>query len=298
MKFTQSFETLTTGKWILAGEHAVLRGSPALVFPLAAANMHFRFTPNAAGDISLKLTGPHGSELELLFWGVLEKACAMTGLHRSELSGEVAIESRIPVGAGMGASAAFCVAVARWFAAEGFVKNYEIENFARELENLFHGESSGVDIAVAHGGKPIRFSRGGERVALDLHWTPSCYLTYSGQRGVTRECVNQVKELGAREPARGRELDARMAAAVELAEKALALPPADGLAQLARALEAAAACFEEWGLIDRFSEAKIRDLKSRGALVVKPTGSGGGGYLLSLWANPPAPADDLIACFK
>lgn len=296
-KFTREFETTTTGKWILAGEHAVLRGSPALVFPLAAASMRFHFKPTASGDIALRLAGPHGAELELLFWGVLEKACALTGLHRSELSGEVTIESRIPVGAGMGASAAFCVAVARWFAAEGFVADAGIEDFARELENLFHGESSGVDIAVAHGGRPIRFSRAGERVALELAWRPRCYLSYSGQRGVTRECVNQVKDLGARDPERGRLLDERMHEAVALAERALALPESDGLPQLEKALALAADCFEQWGLIDRFSEAKIRDLRTRGAVAVKPTGSGGGGYLLSLWKEAPTPSDDLISCF-
>lgn len=297
-KFKQNFETMTTGKWIMIGEHAVLRGSPALVFPLSSATMHFRFTPSAKGDITLKLSGPHGPELELLFWGVLEKACSMTGLHRSELSGEVEIESRIPVGAGMGASAAFCVAVARWFSVEGYVKESDIENFGRQLEDLFHGESSGLDIAVVHGGKPIRFTRAGERKQLNLMWTPKCFLSYSGQRGVTRDCVNQVKELGAKDPARGLQLDHQMMDAVALAEFALGLPEQDGLPQLEKALSQAAACFSEWGLIDRLSESKIKDLRSRGARVVKPTGSGGGGYLLSLWKDEPAPADDLIACFR
>jgi mevalonate kinase len=296
--FSKAFATTTTGKWILAGEHAVLRGSPALVFPLAAASLDFKFSPASAGDITLNLRGPHGSELELLFWGVLEKACAMTGLHRHQLAGEVSIESRIPVGAGLGASAAFCVAVARWFSHEGSIADSEIENFARELENLFHGESSGVDIAVAHGGKPIKFYRSGKPEVLELAWTPECYLTYSGQRGVTRECVNKVKELGLHDPEHGRGIDAQMKAAVLDAENALKLPKSDGLPLLQLALQRAGECFELWGLIDRGSEKKIIDLKKRGALAAKPTGSGGGGYLLSLWDAAPKPADDLISCFK
>lgn len=32
------FQTTTYGKWILAGEHAVLRGHSALVFPIKEKN--------------------------------------------------------------------------------------------------------------------------------------------------------------------------------------------------------------------------------------------------------------------
>lgn len=295
----KSFHTVTTGKWILAGEHAVLRGSPALVFPLPSARLEFSFDPKnaSAKDISLNLVGPRGPELDLLFWGVLEKACALTGLRRTQLEGVVTISNQIPVGAGLGASAAFCVAVARWFQHEGVIPDREIENFARELENLFHGESSGVDIAVAHGGKPIKFRRGGERQILNLNWQPLCFLTYSGQRGVTRECVNRVKDLWARQPELGKKLDLQMQSAVEMAEKALALSSSDGRPLLLRSLKSAAECFQAWGLFDPASEAKSKELAGRGAQAVKPTGSGGGGYLLSLWDETPAPTEDLMPCF-
>ena len=43
-------------------------------------------------------------------------------------------------------------------------------------------------------------------------------------------------------------------------------------------------CFEQWGLIDSSVQAEMDRLSAQGALAVKPTGSGGGGYLLSLWA--------------
>lgn len=294
----KQFETLTCGKWILAGEHAVLRGSSALVFPLPSARLHFAFFPNQQDQIDLELSGVAGAELDLLFWGVLEKACGLTQVRRSDLHGKVAIRNDIPVGAGLGASAAFCVAIARWFEGQGAITADKTEEFARELENLFHGESSGVDIAVAFHERPLKFTRGKEKEQLDLAWTPLCFLSYSGQRGVTRECVEKVKGLAATDPTRGAALDEQMKQAVSLAEKALQAPQEIGFELLKGAIETANRCFEGWGLVEGRPDRAAKALRSAGAIAVKPTGSGGGGYLLSLWDRAPAAEIECIPCFS
>src|SRR3954465_15589712 len=99
------FETTVSGKWILAGEHSVLRGSPALVFPLFSRQLSLQHV-SGSGDLKLNLVGEHGKELNMLFWGVLEKACELRNIRRSDFSGELKVESTIPIGAGLGASAA------------------------------------------------------------------------------------------------------------------------------------------------------------------------------------------------
>lgn len=296
---SKSFETLTMGKWILAGEHAVLRGSAALVFPLATAQLQFRYLPttNSHKDIDLQLSGKAGTELDLLFWGVLEKACALTGIRRSDLQGQFHLHNDIPVGAGLGASAAFCVAVSRWFSSQGAFGADKVEDFARELENLFHGESSGVDIAVANIGRPMKFHRGGDRQFFTPAWQPHCYLSYSGQRGVTRECVGKVKEFSDAQPTPAAAIDAKMKKSVEIAERALLSSESEGLPLLRQAMQMAGECFTAWGLFEGPVLRKAQDLLMRGAQVVKPTGSGGGGYLLSLWSAPQS-EPDLISCFR
>src|SRR5262245_24405008 len=101
----KSMETRAHGKWILAGEHAVLRGSAALAFPIVARSLSLRFEESNE-PLSVEFAGGHGDELKLLFWGVMERAFEMTGLRRQDCRGVFHIENTIPVGAGMGASAA------------------------------------------------------------------------------------------------------------------------------------------------------------------------------------------------
>ena len=280
------FHVFASGKWILAGEHAVLRGSPALVFPIQSCGMTLEYS-SGSESLELQLVGERGDELKLLAWGVIENAVQRLGQKATSLTGKIKISSNVPIGAGLGASASLCAVVSRWCQHLGWLLEKDIYEFARSLEDLFHGESSGVDVAVALGGKGLRFVRGGERTVLNLNWQPSFYLSYSGQRGVTSECVAKVKQLHHNNPELALSLDERMRAAVELASTALLGEKSPGFGQLVEALGMANSCFNEWGLIDGKLRAHLDHLRQSGAVAVKPTGSGGGGYALSLWSNPP-----------
>ncbi len=286
----KNFEGRSFGKWILAGEHAVLRGSPALVFPVRSSfiDMKFEVVP-ASSELELELSGPHGEEIRLLFWGVLESALKRLKIDRSSLSGRFTLDSNLPVGAGLGASAVLCVLVGRWCEAQGWIEANQVYEFSRSLEDLFHGESSGVDIAVALSGEGLKFVRGGLREPVEMNWKPKWYLSYSGRRGVTSECVNKVKALFETDPQGAAQLDEKMRAAVALAESALKMDETEGFAALKRSLDEADECFRRWGLSEGDLDQHLRELKHAGAIAVKPTGSGGGGYALSLWKkDPPA----------
>lgn len=291
------FTCKSFGKWILAGEHAVLRGVPAVVFPIQSRNLELNYS-RGSNPLELRLIGDHGKELQLLVWGVLEKACEIKKISRTDLKGTLLLESSIPVGAGMGASAALCVALTRWLGFLGYVQESEYYEFARDLENLFHGESSGVDIAVALSGEGLRFIRNGERKSLTPAWKPLWYISYSGKRGVTVDAVNKVKDLILQDPDLGKKIDQQMAEAVEIAARALHMDSQEGLPVLAKAIQLAGDCFEKWGLTEGAPTSHIQWLKSQGALAVKPTGSGGGGYVLSLWKEKPSAEilEKLIPC--
>jgi len=293
----QAFQTRTFGKWILAGEHAVLRGCPAVAFPLVSRSLELSYDPSV-GSHEVEFAGPHGEELKLLFYGVLENALSRLNIGEG-LMGRFRLQSSLPVGAGLGASAALCGAVARWCESQGWVKSSDLYEFARKLEDLFHGESSGVDLAVSLSAQGLKFQRGGERTPLSLGWQPRLYLSYSGQRGMTAECVGRVKRMFETHESKAIALDEQMRRAVELALLALQGDAQTGVPQLKTALDLARSCFEDWDLCGGDLGRHMRMLEEAGAIAVKPTGSGGGGYALSLWEQEPNPdlRDQLVPCF-
>jgi mevalonate kinase len=288
-----AMETEVFGKFILAGEHAVLRGSPAIVFPVYSRSIKLSYF-ESKDPVTVEFSGEFGGELRLLFWGVMEKALELTKKSHSDVAGHFNIHSSIPVGAGLGASAALCVGMGRWFVTKGWVEESELLEFCRQLENLFHGESSGVDIAVAISGRGLHFERSGTRYAVDANWSPDWYISYSGKRGVTSDCVARVKTLWQKDFKLGEKIDTDMRESVSRAEEALKAESSDqGFDLLASAMHLARSCFEHWGLASGEIGQHIQMLLGSGAYAVKPTGSGDGGFVLSLWRTPPP--DELLA---
>lgn len=295
----KSFQTQTFGKWILAGEHSVLRGSPALVFPLFSRSLNFSYQPGIE-PLKFSLSGNYGKELELLVRNVIDQALKLKS-QKMDLSGFLSLSSDIPLGAGLGASAALCVAVTRWMQDLGMVSREEGIEFARQLENIFHGESSGVDVAVVSSEKSLRFVKGQAIEYFQPRWKPNLYISYCGQKGVTSQCVAQVKTLIEQNPQLGSQLDQEMKLAVEMALESLMLSEEKGLELLTTALQKAESCFVGWSLTSGLVESHLASLKKSGALAVKPTGSGGGGFILSLWKEKPSAeiqaAQNLLSCF-
>lgn len=280
-----SFSTTTYGKWIFSGEHTVLRGGPALVFPLFKKKLDLQYSQTST-PLTVKASGENASDIEELFPGVLTKALELLNRKDERLTGDIEFKNELPLGSGMGASSSLCVAFSRWFHYLDFLDAADIYEFARQLENIFHGESSGVDIAVVLHEKPLIFKRPNIIETLNVKNPFKLYLSHTGQKGITKECVNKVNSFIKADPESGKRVDDKMIQVTLDAIKLFSSAQADKDPQkLVMILNAGYECFKEWGLTDGAVDQHISLLKSKGALAAKPTGSGGGGYVLSLWAD-------------
>jgi len=269
-------------KWVLSGEHSVLRGKSAVAFP--HPEFALRLEWHASAD-ALQISAPGADRVR----EALDRAFSL--LDRDPLrfrGGRISIESSIPFGAGLGSSAALCVSIARLaiIRTGGDPSPAAVIPLATRLEDLFHGKSSGMDVnAIVHE-RPILFSvLDGARPAEGLEKIPRFTFHDSGLRGLTRECIDRVGSWREKNADQAVIQDSRMGEASDLAVKGLEVfqrDEASGLRLIQRSMELSSGCYEAWGLLTRELLAQKAALLSQGALAVRLTGAGMGGFWVAL----------------
>ncbi|MCF7972764.1 MAG: mevalonate kinase [Phycisphaerae bacterium] len=140
------------GKLLLFGEHAVVHGFPALGLTLP-----LRTQVCLSPDSDIPLNGPdHASLVARL---VPYMGPGALHLWRSQ-TWHVRVDSNVPMGCGLGSSAALTGALARAVAHGMTEKRPEsIRRMAHQAERHFHGRPSGVDTALALGEGLVTFHR-------------------------------------------------------------------------------------------------------------------------------------------
>lgn len=219
-------KAVAPGKLILSGEHAVVYGKPAIAMAIDRSAV-FELTPQSGDRISFDLPGGEGGDsFTLLAMRDLKRRVekkyrqfldgdigigyvlsapvdlfrfafinTLDGLHRKLDSGIVLkLRSSIPVGCGMGSSAATVLSEIRalgHYLRVDFKPNWSYE-FSLEAEKMQHGRPSGVDSYISLHGGCVHFRQGDVRsVALPRM---KMYMVETGvPEATTGECVMEVE---------------------------------------------------------------------------------------------------------
>jgi mevalonate kinase len=236
----------TFGKVILAGEHAVVYGEMALVAQIS---------------LGVKVEVVVGKkETDLL----IRKAIDLAG-GKDKVG--VKITSEIPIGSGLGSSAAVAAAIIKQ------VRNYfrkpigedELFEYTMECERIAHGNPSGIDPASVVYGGLITFVKGKPIEKLKIKNKLKLLLVNSGKPGeTTREMVELVAQQ------RGKEKNIREIGKIarEIRDK---LAKGEEIGQL---INKNGYLLEKLGVVGKKAITLANKLREMGA-AVKITGAGG-----------------------
>lgn len=270
------------GKLILIGDHAVCYGAKAVAVPVYGPELSISLSLSKTTSIII-----NDSDLTMQLSGLLGDALSIMDIPDS-LCFQIKAHSSIPLGAGLGSSAALCVALVRSIASykQVHLEKLEIAKFANKLEERFHGSPSGLDASVVAFDRPIIFSKDKEIKELELAPNSSKHRFYfaivdSNKRSPTKKMIETASKFF-NDPKKGQDLvDKFDAAADELIE---------GLRngcneQVKEPIGKAFSLLKSVGIVTDQLKHMIAKSIELGCLAGKPTGAGGGGCILTLLPN-------------
>jgi mevalonate kinase len=283
-------------KIILFGEHFVVYGEPAIVIAIDRRayvkmetrhdeNLHLRSTTlNLAGHFekdAFKIEQGSAREARIKFEPIKHAVDKVLEKRGQRLGLDVEVDSSIPVGAGLGSSAAVVAASA---AAAGSLLNVtlskeDIFRITFEAEKIVHGNPSGVDPAVSTFGGAILFQMDTGFKPLDIKADIPLVIGDTGVERSTRVQVEKVRIAVERYP---NIVENIMKAAREVVLRAIDAFKENDLETIGTLMNMNHALLYGIGVSDESLEWLTNAARKAGALGAKLTGAGGGGCMIAL----------------
>jgi mevalonate kinase len=283
-------------KIILFGEHFVVYGEPAIVLAIDKRayvkmeashdnNLHLRSnTLNLSGCFegnNFKVEQGNAREAKIKFEPVKRAVESILEKHQKHMGLNIEINSSIPVGAGLGSSAAVVAATAAATGALLDVKlsKEEIFRITYETERIVHGNSSGVDPAISTFGGAIIFQVDTGFKPLEAKENIPLVIGETGVERSTRAQVEKVRIIVEKYP---RIVENIMKAAREVVLRAIDAFKENDLKTLGALMNMNHALLYGIGVSDESLEWLANAARKAGALGAKLTGAGGGGCIIAL----------------
>ncbi len=259
------------GKIILFGEHSAVYGYPAIAVPLKQLRIT-AFTEESENDIIEEEDAEKKAKLQQS----LDTARKMLGITKKF---RLKLVSEIPIGAGLGSSAALNVALVR--ALKQDVSAEKTAEAAYEMEKIYHGTPSGIDTTVSSYEKPIYFIKGQKPEFIDVQHLELA-IANTGNRVPTKQVVAEVRERKEKEPEKYGELMEAMGKIAAEAKKKLK----DGTPEeIGKLMNKNQELLEQIGVSCIELDELILAARKNGALGAKLSGAGKGGCIVAVAQN-------------
>lgn len=208
---------------------------------------------------------------------------SLYGSRKSKPNVAISLSSEIPVGAGLGSSAAAMVAITGAVSAlEGWdLQPVDLAEAAGAGEKLVHGNPSGIDAATSALGGVIEFKRGLVPRTIVVSSSVELLVVFSGRRRSTGRLISKVGETKAAYPSLFNGLTEGATIVSRLSAEALAAGDARTLGRL---MTYSHAVLGRVGASTKRLDSLVDLCMRSGCLGAKLTGAGGGG---SVVAVPP-----------
>lgn len=273
-------------KLILIGEHAVVYGQPAIALPVNILKTTVTISQIRQGQYIEN--NEFRRRLDLMgdeFEGVRQLILRLLAHFNEEnLQFSLEIDSNIPLGRGLGASAALATAITRAFYDfyEENLPEAVLMQYANFSENITHGRSSGIDVATVNSEKPLWFIKGETAQAFDHQLSGYLVIGDSGIHGFTSQAISIVSEqLSERRQAAKAEIE-RLG---ELAQNSKLCLKENGMKALGDIMTEAHEKLSSLGVSHPRLDNLVEVALANRALGAKLTGSGLGGVMVALAAN-------------
>jgi hydroxymethylglutaryl-CoA reductase len=263
------------GKVILLGEHGVVYGRCALALPIPGVVR-----------VSVDASESRQHDLPDKFVDTL-----LRELGVDDRNWRIRVDSLLPLGKGLGSSAAIAVAVARAFNARCSLGLDEsrINEIAFASEQIAHGTPSGVDNTLATYAKPMLFRNRGTLEFNELRPgdTPPLVIAWGDETGRTSEQVAGVRQ---RRERAVEHFDAVFDEMDALSRDGARYLEAADWAALGALMNVCHGLLNAIGVSTPELERMVSIARVNGALGAKLTGAGGGGSIVALC---PGHVDDV-----
>lgn len=275
------------GKVILAGEHAVVYGRPAIAAPVwqvtATATVEARalgsglllHAPDVGLDVLLR-DAPEDFPPALVARLALAAASAP-----ADPDWDVTVRSDIPIAGGLGSGAALSTALVRALCAHAgcALPPAAVSAIVYESERYYHGTPSGIDNTVIAYAQPIWFVRGQPPSPFVPRTPFTLVIADSGIPSPTKETVGDVRRGWQEEPSL---YERRFDAIADAVHDARAAIETGEIENLGRALDRNHALLVDLGVSSPLLETFVHTARRAGALGAKLSGGGRGGNVIAL----------------